>query len=716
MSNNYSKKNKRIYGIATLVLLVICGIVFFNSLYLDGYNTSVYNVDSGVITEVSGYDQNGSSFSVNGSGDGYIKLIDSRTTVKEIVMSFQNIPDNDTEIKINYNDGASDKTVKWKKGSRYFKISMRKSAGITVKIPCDFVLDNICYAEKADANVSVGWMGIFTVFCIIVIWFILMWSEAYNLLCLKIINKVVGMSEKFRKKENQKRFLKAFIKNLIIIAGTIILSLVTTKTIFMLGKCNFNWKTVMLAMSIFILFDIIIFGRKLMKNRIEVVGFWLVFIIGVMFVILEPASPGVSWDDETHYNRAVNLSHEFDKKVAVSDKILLDKFASVALDKAFYAKKEQKAYIEYLNMLEKDKYYIASTGVNSGIASVSYIPSAVGMMIGRGMGLPFSNTYMLGKFANTLLFACLVYFSMKKLKDGKIVILLIALVPTNIFLAGNYSYDTWLTGWAMLGLSTFFGELQQREKKIELKTVLLIYISMFLAILPKMVYFPLIFICFFMPFSKFNNKKEYWLYKIFIIIICLLPFIMVYMQNIAVKTDVADTRGGNEVSSTSQLEFIKKDIKGFLMILFNFLKTYLNPFVEGNEYNNQLAYNGYIPFGNSIPIVIIIGACISRNEKSGKTFPWWFKIGTLAVYIGIGAIAATSMYVMFTPVGSEVINGCQGRYIIPALFPTLYVLSRFGGKTYIKNHIGEVNINSILIIFLSLAGIYGIWTGCVSLY
>ena len=157
----------------------------------------------------------------------------------------------------------------------------------------------------------------------------------------------------------------------------------------------------------------------------------------------------------------------------MSDQIVLNKFASVALNKAFYSKKDQRAYIEYLNMLEDNKYYIDATGGSIGIGSVSYMPSAVFMMLARGIGLKFSFVYIFGKFANTLLLAVLVYCSMKKLKDGKIVVLLVALIPTNMYLAANYSYDTWLTGWAMLGLSTFFGELQQKEKKIDLKTVFL---------------------------------------------------------------------------------------------------------------------------------------------------------------------------------------------------------------------------------------------------
>ena len=69
--------------------------------------------------------------------------------------------------------------------------------------------------------------------------------------------------------------------------------------------------------------------------------------------------------------------------------------------------------------------------------SVAYLPSAIGLMIGRGIGLPFHMVVYLGRWMNVLFLALICYYSMKGLCTGKIVVLLIALIPTNIFIAGN---------------------------------------------------------------------------------------------------------------------------------------------------------------------------------------------------------------------------------------------------------------------------------------
>lgn len=718
-----NKSNEKICGIVTAIMLFIITVIICNSLYTDGYNATSYSVDSGIISEMYGYTQDGNAFTVNGE-DSYLKLANT-SGISEIMMYFNNYADSDIPVKVNYYDNQgnlleNENNINWKNGTNYFKISVENQSdyGIIVKIPYNFNLENVVYASKLTNGLKTSESIIIVAIFMIVIWWILLLSDRYKKIFEQTRKNVcdftIGYYDIVRdKKWNE---IKNHIKVVYIIIASGVLSVIFVKIISLSGKCKFNVKTVVLLLGLMFIIDLIVFCRKLFSKKIELIGFLVIVLVGTMFVALEPASPGVSWDDETHYSRVVNMSHSFDKKIALSDKIMLERFSSVALQKSYYSQQDQTAYVKYLNVLEKSKYYVDYSGSGISLVNTAYLPEAVGLVIGRGIGLPYIMTYKFGKMVNVFLLAILVFFAMKKLKYGKIIILLIALIPTNIFLAGNYTYDTWLTGWAMLGLSTFFGELQEKEKKIERKSILLIYVSMFLAILPKMVYFPLIFIVFFMPFSKFDNKKEYWIYKVFTIIICVLPFIMVYIQNIAATTNVADTRGGETVSSTSQIDYIKSNFYKALMTLVTFLKTYLNPFVEGNEYINQLAYNGYIPLQNSLLIVIIVGALISRDEKEDRIFPWWFKIGTLAVYAGIGAIAALSMYVMFTPVGSDVVNGCQGRYIMPVLFPTLYVLSRFRAKTFIKNAIGEANVNVILIFIMSVASLYGMWVGCVSLY
>jgi len=305
---------------------------------------------------------------------------------------------------------------------------------------------------------------------------------------------------------------------------------------------------------------------------------------------------------------------------------------------------------------------------------------------------------------------------MKRLKTGKIVVLLIALIPTNMFMAGNYTYDTWLVAWSILGLSAFFGEWQQPEKKMDKITPWVIGASMFLAVQRKQVYFPLTFITIFLPLSKFQSKKECWQYRCIVLAAALLPFAAVYINNIVKGMGAGDTRGGEAVNADSQMDFVRNDPLQTGRILLNFLKNYLNPLSQGPEYITKMAYFGYSPMNvNFLLGTILVGACVSREEGETK-FPWWTKIGCLVVYAAIGFIAAFSMYVAFTAVASEEVAGCQGRYLLPALFPLVYVCSRFSSKTWVKNVLKENNMNLLLMLIMIAGSIWGLWTGCVALY
>ncbi len=59
-----------------------------------------------------------------------------------------------------------------------------------------------------------------------------------------------------------------------------------------------------------------------------------------------------------------------------------------------------------------------------------------------------------------LTYALTVYFAIRKLKSGKMIMSVIALFPTNIVLASNYSYDPWVTGFSLLGTAYFVSEMQ----------------------------------------------------------------------------------------------------------------------------------------------------------------------------------------------------------------------------------------------------------------
>ncbi|MCD7824536.1 MAG: DUF2142 domain-containing protein [Clostridiaceae bacterium] len=710
------------YWVETAVILLVIGLIFVNSQFFDGYDSSEISYDSGeLVTNVNGYAVQDNSYQYMEDESGYIQIANGQIA-DQLLLSFGNQAQQDTDVSVSYmdNDGNVLEKVSlgtWKKGTAFAKIDIQlgEYSSYLIMIPADFQLLKVYYALENEISVTEKIFAVVIVILVVIVLTIaLMALDSFR----RIVEKIDGNVRKGFL--NLKKKYPVIFKYFILFIGIAVIAVFFAYVLAQNNVYTFSAKTAVMAALCGFLLSIGIAFHKYFASRIEWVGFFIILIAGAMISFLEPPNVGLSWDDEIHFRNAVQISHILDQKISAADAAIINDYQFVALQRREYNREEQSNYTELLNELEKSHYYSEAGEYSAANTLITYIPSAVGLIIARGIGLPYSITLAVGRWMNVVLLAVLSFWSMKKLRTGKIVVLLIALIPTNLFIAANYTYDTWLTAWSMFGLSVFFGEWQSPEKKLTKWTPWLIVVPLFLAVMPKQVYFPLVFIALFMPSAKFISKQQKWKYRIFIIIAAVLPLILVYMSTIAGNAiGQGDVRGGDDVDATAQLEFLRSNPVDAFGAIASFLKGYLNPLVEGAEYTKRMGYyyttEYFTVHGKILLATIILGALVSREEKEIK-FPYWTKLGTIFVYAVIGFMAAFSMYIAFTAVGAETVNGCVGRYLLPAIFPVVYVCSRFSGKTYVKGFIGEENLNMVLLFILVCSSVAGFWTGCLALY
>ncbi len=721
MKEKTKKKDseKTRYWIEVLVILVILGGIFVNSMNPPGYVRSELTHESGeLVAYTEGYSVENNHYDYTGDENSYVQISTVAEGADQLMLIFDAPSKKGADVILNYVDYDGNLMEEiteayWEKGQYTVTIDTVYSDcnSYLIHIPADFILSKVYYArhEVVSPGRRTAWLVLMLVVVVILTAVIVAFQGTRKYVVAaeeKVIDGYLYM------KYHWQEVGKIAGKFIGIVAATVIVAYLLAQA----GLFVYSNKVSVMAICLGSIFAIFILFYKKLTTHLEVIGFFVILLMGSMFAFTEPSSVGVSWDDEVHFRNAVQLSHIFDERMSLSDEIIIGDYTYVALEKKNYPRSQQVAYNQILNEIADAHYYADKGGYSAKNTLFAYIPSAIGLILARGLGMSYCMTLAVGRWMNTLVLAILSYFAMKRLKTGKIVVLLIALIPTNIFMAGNYNYDTWLTGWSMLGLAAFFGEWQQPEKKMDRTTPWVIGISMLLAVLPKQVYFPLTFIALFLPQSKFNNKKECWIYRMIVLAAALLPFVAVYVGNIMMGIGMGDPRAGAAVDATSQMDFVKSSPGEAVMIILNFLKSYLNPLSQGTEYITKMAYFGYTPMNMKFLLgVMIVGACVSREEGETK-FPWWTKLGCIVVYAGIGAIAAVSMYIAFTGVGAESVAGCQGRYLIPALFPVLYVCSRFSFKTRIKDLLKENNINLILMLIMMTASVWGLWTGCIAWY
>lgn len=115
--------------------------------------------------------------------------------------------------------------------------------------------------------------------------------------------------------------------------------------------------------------------------------------------------------------------------------------------------------------------------------------------------------YKFGQIPIVLVYSLCCYFAMKRLHSGKMILAVVAMFPTSLFIASNYSYDTWVIGFVMIGMAYFVGNCQE-EGVVSTKDTVIMVIAFAIAIIPKQIYLAFLIIPFLMKRNKIENKKN----------------------------------------------------------------------------------------------------------------------------------------------------------------------------------------------------------------
>lgn len=436
------------------------------------------------------------------------------------------------------------------------------------------------------------------------------------------------------------------------------------------GK-NFNVASCACFSIVFIGLFVMFFARKQLAQKPEKLLFLMILTIGIFSITVQPMAHNC-WDLDTHYVLAKENSYITTANYTGADmNIKFSRWiegASSGLEKSELTK-------EMLNIA--DETVSMRTAIRR---KVTHLPAGAFMAVSRFFGADFYTQYRSGQFANLLLYAIVTYFAVKKLKSGKMIACTIAMFPTNIFIASNYSYDHWVTAFLLLGTCYFVSECEQPGKTITAWETIVMCGAFALGSLPKQIYILLMALPIFMH-KKWLDKKEKRRYYLILISCFAVVFAMLMLRSAtAISAGAAgDTRGG-EVNPSEQLKFILTSPFKYALILVRFLAEYLS--YEGAKgYINNFAYLG---LGKATVVFVIVLVFVMLTGKNGEKHrcSWWVRVLSILLYVGLAVLMATALYIDFTPVRSEVINGCQPRYIIPLLAPVALTLCGSGIKTF----------------------------------
>ena len=420
--------------------------------------------------------------------------------------------------------------------------------------------------------------------------------------------------------------------------------------------------------------------------RIERLFGAVALTIGMMGCIFLPITTGISWDDHIHFKNALDLSYLVNPHYTAADEFLsevavLRSYGDDVLSISGIDFRDAVNEAQRLNEMYDNALSAGSTTENPGVisflssASLGYVPSAIGLWAGRALHVPFSVQVIFGRMGNCIAYVGLFYLAIKTAPVKKTLFFAVGLIPVNLFLACNYSYDVWLTSLSALGFASFLRVLWGESAPISLRRMTSIIAILTCAVIVKAVYFPLLGILFLVPKKRFISKSQRNIYYALIIVAALfilLSFVLPFLSTVEVS--VGDVRGGEGVSQIEQVQGILGNPFGFIKMLSLFLITdYLSPISISKVFTFIEYARGIfaiIPWAG-ILLVLAVGICAvcETNRESCQLASLGGSMWVVVCCLSTIVLVSTSLYISFTPAGLDTVNGCQPRYLIPLLIP-----------------------------------------------
>ncbi len=442
-----------------------------------------------------------------------------------------------------------------------------------------------------------------------------------------------------------------------------------------LNEYERNWYRILFVWILLGLAAFVILGWKWIASHMAQAYLIAALTIGGTMILLSPANK-VGWDEEVHFFHAYCVSH-FGAEVKTND--ILEKLFVADDENWPYSqpanRDEREQMNEALNTMVETQPYDNNRGrALAGLYTPAYIPSAIGIRLGLMLDLPFTAVYQLGRVFNLIFCVAIMAWAIHVIPAGKAILTMIGLLPTPLFLMAVYSYDPFITALFALGFALFLREYRDKEKKLSWQTFAVMSFSFTVGSLPKAIYVPMILMIWLLPGTKFADRKEERLVKGIVLALFIALMASFVLPVVISPAESNDLRGGN-TSEAGQIPYILSDIPRFIRMMVYSIRTTFAGFTIGAAVYGSLGHLGLEMLGMVIPLFVL--GVIFADEKwlGGDSYLTWpHRLWILFLSLIVMAMVWLAMYLAFTPVGSNTINGVQARYYIPLLLPVYLCL------------------------------------------
>ena len=428
-----------------------------------------------------------------------------------------------------------------------------------------------------------------------------------------------------------------------------------------------------------------------MKNNFEIIVWikknifllsWIsiLCVFGLIFIFLVP--PFQKPDENTHYFRAAALyNKEFtcqtsDSKddFAIEKKyILFPEFLDTTRIAFKYDEKFNKNLIQAAEERVKDSNSVESFQGFCGLPFWGYIPYILTFFIGNTSGSLILGFYI-SRLLSFLFFLFCIVWSYKKLKKSKLryFVVFYSLIPMVLHQVSAIGYDYLQLALAPVLFAYVFDFFT--SSNVKKKDLILFFLVSVIFTIVKAGYYFLPFMFFLIPYRKISSsfKKYAFVSVTFIVAV----FIVGLFTALFFRSVGSSASHSSDVNPFLQLKNIM-NITFLFKVLINTFKTH-----SLGIFKSFWGMFGWLDYSFPSYIYALLSSSmflISFYVQKDKIFDSWFKLfyQSLLVLLLSVSFLLVSTYLLWSPVGANIINGIQGRYFLVLVPLGLVCLSSF---------------------------------------
>ena len=306
---------------------------------------------------------------------------------------------------------------------------------------------------------------------------------------------------------------------------------------------------------------------------------------------------------------------------------------------------------------------------------VMYIPQALGLAIGRLLGGNFARIFLTGRLFNLLFYTVCVYWAIRLTPKYKMLFVMVGAMPMAIHQAASFSYDAFNIGGILLLLAAVF-RARDGEGKITIREFGLTALIGLLLMPAKPTHVPLLLVYLLIPAERFESKKQRWLWIGTAWAVTVTAVLLIQMRSIfALGTPGEGPATNWEGKQNYTIAYALAHPAEAIKIYWNTIRLNGKELLLYQPIGSVMAGFSMIIPGKYIKIyLVMLILCVLRRENQEATITWKSR----AIFLGCDALIVlltmTTMFLAWTSVGQETIQGLQGRYFIPCLLPGLLCL------------------------------------------